>query len=258
MEEYKKKATEARRAVLELIHLGQTSHLSSNLSSIDILTFLFENLNLEQDELIISKGWVSASIHYFLSQKGILDWEEVKKRYCRTGEKDYIGLVEPRGRFAQRFAGGSMQMSVPAGVGVALAKKMKKEKGTVHILESDGAMPGGMIWESAAIANQLKLNNLVIWVDINGYQAMGKTEDIVDMRPLEKKWQSFGWDAKEIDGHNFSQIKQMFFNRGKKPLCVLAKTTKGKGVSFIEDNPHDWHYRRIDKKHLAEALRGLA
>src|SRR3989344_673159 len=139
MTNYKKIATEARKTVLTMVYKAQSSHEGSNLSSIDILTVLFDKMDVKRDKFIASKGWVAASVYYFLAQRGIIPKEDLE-RYWKPGEEKYIGLVEPHGVFGLEFASGSMGFGLPAGVGFALAKKMDKDSGKVHVLMSDGEM----------------------------------------------------------------------------------------------------------------------
>src|SRR4030042_6997957 len=208
---YKKIALEARKTVLRLIYQAQTSHVGSNLSAIDILTVIYSIANIDKDlkedrdRIVISKGWVAASVYYFLAQKEIIPKEDLET-YCKDGSK-YIGLVEPGVRGIEA-AGGSMGFGLPFGVGFALAKKIKKEKGKIFVLMSDGEMQTGTTWESAAIASHHKLDNLFVIVDANGLQAMGKVSEILNIEPLKNKWESFGWEVREIDGHNFEQIEK--------------------------------------------------
>src|SRR4030043_341273 len=234
---YKKIALEARKTVLRLIYQAQTSHVGSNLSAIDILTVIYSIANIDKDlkedrdRIVISKGWVAASVYYFLAKKGIIPKEDLET-YCKNGSK-YIGLVESNVRGIEA-AGGSMGFGLPFGVGFALAKKLKKEKGKAFVLMSDGEMQIGTTWESALISAQHKLDNLFVIIDFNGLQAMGKVEEILNIEPLKEKWEAFGWEVREIDGHNFEEIEKSLTPPSERPVAVVAKTIKGKGVSFME------------------------
>ena len=243
MATYEETARASRIKCLELVFRAQTSHIGSVLGVADIMVVLFEQ-DLKINRFICSKGWVACLIYYHQARKRLIPKEDLE-RYCLEGEEKYIGLIEPIGGFGAEFAGGSMQMGVAAGVGLALAKKIKKEDGKIFVLESDGAIAGGMIWESASIASQHKLSNLCVIFEINGWQAMGKTEDILDMSPLRDKFESFGWEVTEIDGHDYAQIEESLKKETNKPHCVLAKTVKGKGVSFMEKDGLMWHYKNI-------------
>lgn len=256
LENYKKIAIEARKKVLELVYKAQSSHIGSNFSCIDLLTVLFGKSDLDKDKIILSKGWAAASLYYFLWRKDRITKEELDS-YCQPGSK-FIGLAEPIIPEIPA-AGGSMGFGLPFGVGFALAKKLKKEKGKIYVLMSDGEQQIGTTWESAMIASHHKLNNLCVLIDYNKFQAMGKTNEILNIEPLRKKWESFGWEVREIDGHNFKEIKKALVSSSAsriKPFVIIAHTIKGKGVSFMENN-NEWHYRAPEKKEYEKALKEL-
>ena len=256
MQNYKEIARQARIKVIELIWKAQTSHLGSNFSIIDILTVLFEKADLDKDKIILSKGWAAASLYYFLWRKGRITEEELNS-YCMPGSK-FIGLSEPIHPDIP-FAGGSMGMGLPAGVGFALAKKLKKEKGKIYVLMSDGEQQVGTTWEGAMLAAHHKLNNLCVLIDYNKLQAMGKTNEILNIEPLGEKWQSFGWQVREIDGHNFKEIEKSLTTllpQKEKPLVIIAKTIKGKGVSFMEGE-NLYHYKAPSKEEYQRAVKEL-
>lgn len=260
IEDYKKEALRARKKVLQMIYKAQSSHIGSNFSAIDILTVIYNiaNINKElkedRDRIVVSKGWVAASVYYFLAEKGIISKEDLEV-FCREGSK-YIGLMEPSVRGVES-AGGSMGFGLPFGVGFALAKKLKKEQGKAFVLMSDGEMQTGTTWESALIASHNKLDNLVVIVDFNGLQAMGRVENILKIEPLKDKWKAFGWEAEEIDGHDFKQIENSLLNISPgKPKVIIAKTIKGKGISFMEDE-NIYHYKAPSEQEYQLALKEL-
>jgi len=259
MPDYAKIAKDARIKVLELIYKAQASHAGSNFSIIDVLTVLFEHIDIKKDEAVLSAGWKAASWFYFLWRKGVITEEELNS-FCMPGSP-LIGLVEPiMGKWGLRFGGGSIALGTAGSVGFALAKKIKKEQGTIYAIESDGAVACGIIYESALIARQHKLNNLVLILDVNSWQAMGKTEDILNIEPLDKMWGSLGWNWVRIDGHNFNELHKLFTKgipflqkTDSRPIVVIVDTTKGKGVSYMENN-NLWHYWHLDKEHYEKAL----
>ena len=259
---YKEIAREARKTVLRLIYQAQVSHIGSNFSCIDILTVLYSIANIDKDlkedrdRIVISKGWVAAAIYTFLAKKGIISKEDLET-YCKNGSK-YIGLAEPYVRGIEA-AGGSMGFGLPFGVGFALAKKLKKEKGKAFVLMGDGEMQIGTTWESALIAAHHKLDNLFVIVDMNELQAMGKIEGILNIEPLKDKWRAFGWEVREIDGHNFEEIERSFLEPSlhkEKPIIIIAKTIKGKGVSFMEGE-NLYHYKAPSDEEYQRALKEL-
>lgn len=264
LKEYKEIARLARIKTISMIYAAQSSHVGSCLSAIDILTVLYmgvvqnldKDLKEDRDRIVISKGWVAASVYYFLAKKGIIPKEDLET-YCKAGSK-YIGLAEPGIRGIEA-AGGSMGYGFPFGVGFALAKKIKKEKGKVFVLMGDGEMQVGTTWESALIAAHHKLDNLFVIVDANELQAMGKVEGILNIKPLKDKWKAFGWEVREIDGHNFEDIEKSLVNPSlhkEKPIAIIAKTIKGKGVSFME-RENLYHYKAPSEEEYQRALKEL-
>ncbi|MCH8741633.1 transketolase [Patescibacteria group bacterium] len=259
---YKNLAQKTRKTVLRLIYQAQVSHIGPNFSCIDILTVLYSIANIDKDlkedrdRIVISKGWVAATIYTLLAEKGIIPKEDLET-YCRDGSK-YIGLVEPSVRGIEA-AGGSMGFGLPFGVGFALAKKLKKEKGKAFVLMSDGEMQIGTTWESALIAAHHKLDNLFVIVDANELQAMGKVEEILNIEPLKDKWKAFGWEVREINGHNFEEIEKSLISspsHKEKPIVIIAKTIKGKGVSFMEGK-NLYHYKAPSEEEYQRALKEL-
>lgn len=241
---YKEKAKEARLTVLEMIYRAQSSHIGSNFSCIDILTVLFEKIDLSKDKVILSAGWKAAAFYYFLADKGYFSKEELLT-YNQEGSR-LIGLTEP-GVPGVDFAGGSMQMGLPAAVGFALAKKMKGEEGMVYCIMSDGELAGGMVWESSLIAAHHRLKNLMIIVDDNGLQAMGESNEI-----LSAYFPICGWGQLERDGHDFEKIESGLSPFMYVPTVTFFKTTKGKGVSFMENN-NLYHYKDLSKDEYEKA-----
>lgn len=275
---YEEIALDARRKVLALIYKAQTSHIGSNFSCIDILTVLFEHINLDRDRFVLSKGWAAASLYYFLWRKGRLNEEDLNSfcqhRVCgrcdkieeavctdcsgtRTVQSPFIGLAEPVHSDIV-IAGGSMGLGFPGAVGLALAKKIKGENGIVYCLMSDGEMHIGTTWEAALIASHHNLDNLVVIVDNNELCGMGETSAILDIRSITNKWREFRFEVDEIDGHNFDEIQKIISadTTNKMPTAMIANTVKGKGVPFMErDNL--WHYAQIKEDDYTKALQEL-
>ena len=236
-------ARQARLRVLRMIFEAQSSHIGSNLSCIDILTVLFSQMDPNKDEFIASKGWVAASVYYFLVQEGILP-PEALDRYCKEGETKYIGLVEPQGVFGLRAAGGSVGYGLSFGVGFALSRKLKGVPGNVYVLMSDGEMNTGMVHEAALTAAHHKLDNLIVVVDNNGLQATGTTDQVLKTDILDL-WSAWGWQCNVVDGHNLEHMSRVFKSTVPgQPLVHVADTFKGKGVSFMEDKL-EWHYKNL-------------
>jgi len=244
-------AAEVRKEVLTLIHRAGTSHVGSNFSCVDLLGALYGTVarkitpewSEDRDRIIASKGWCAAAVYVFLKHKGILTEEELET----FGKPDgLLGLLEGTTKGVEASTG-SMGHGLPIGVGMALrAKRGGKRVFRVYVLMSDGEMMTGTTWESAALAAHHKLNNLTVLIDNNKICATGRTNEILKVEPLERKWESFGWDVKRIDGHNLNEINLALAKRGRrKPLAVIAETVKGKGCSIFE-NKLEWHYRHVD------------
>jgi transketolase len=240
----KDKARQARIKVLEMVYKAQSSHLGSNFSCIDILTVIFDKADLSKDKVIVSKGWVAASVYYFLAQKGVIPEADLE-RFCGPDEEQYIGLLEPTVP-GVHFAGGSMGYGLPAAVGFALAKKIRGEEGTIYCLLSDGEVQIGTFWESMLLAYQHHLDNLVVIVDNNGLQAMGPTDDILKIR--------IPFHPNPVDGHDFEKLSEAIREREfGEPTMIDAITTKGKGVRFMENN-NLYHYKAPNQAEYEEAL----
>lgn len=234
--DYAEIAKQSRLKCLELVYKAQTSHIGSLFSCADIMAVFSEKIDWDKDKFILSAGWKVCMLYYHLWRKGRITEEELNS-YCQPGSK-FIGLAEsiiPE----IPFAGGSMGMGLPAAVGFALAKKLKGEDGKVYCLMSDGELQCGTTWEAALIAAHHKLNNLIVIVDINDYQAMGKTKDILDGYFPAKDW-----DSCILDGHEYGVIENRLGWQRYKPLVLLAGTTKGKSVSFMENN-NLYHYKQL-------------
>lgn|SRR3990167_3770454 len=271
--DYSQLAREARKKILTMISKAHTSHAASNLSVIDIATVLYENLN-PKDEVVWSKGWAAASVYYFLSKQGKIPYEDLDKFGQEiNGEIPYLGLAETTTP-GVLVNGGSVGHGLPVAVGMAYAKRLKGEEGIVYCIMSDGELNEGTTWESAMLANQLNLNNLVVFCDKNSWQAMGRTKDVINMEPLMDKWMSFGWRVLGVDGHDYEAIETVwnydwennYSTNGissfeehdikNKPLFVICETIKGKGVSFFEDHLL-YHYKHVDEDELQRALAEL-
>ena len=255
MPDYATIAKASRIKVLELVYLAGTSHIGSLFGAADIFAVLFEKIDLDKDKFILSAGWKAALLYYHLWRKGRMTLEELDS-YCQEGSK-FIGLAEPVHPDIP-FAGGSMGYGLPAAVGYALSKKMKGEEGTVYCYMSDGEMQIGTTWEAALIAAHHKLDNLVVIVEMNGLQAMGKTEDILRTRDDFDIWFALGFQVENIDGHRYGEIEDGLrrLDGVYDPAICFARTIKGKGVSFMEDN-NLWHYAQLKEDDYQKALQEL-
>lgn len=246
---YPEIAKESRLKVLDLVYKAQTSHIGSLFSCADIFAVLFEKIDLDKDKFVLSAGWKAAMLYYHLWRKGRITLEELDS-YCQPGSK-WIGLAEPIHKDIQ-IAGGSMGYGLPGAVGLALAKKLKGEEGKVYCLMSDGEVAIGTTWESLLIIKQHDLRNLVIIVDNNGFQAMGRVAEVLDSSmPCKYTW---------VDGHDFEELDRVLDKRwfvgSQVPHVVVAHTTKGKGVNFMENN-NLYHYKQLSQDEYERACEEL-
>lgn len=244
--DYKEKAKQARIDILKMIHRAQTSHIASNFSVIDIATVLYENLKPD-DRVVWSKGWAAASIYYFNAKYGRGPQEAVDN----FPNDPYLGLAETTVPGVE-VNGGSVGHGLSVAVGMALAKKRAGEPGTVYCIMSDGELNEGSVWEAAMMAAHHKLDNLVAIIDKNGWQAMGKTEDVMNIPHLSAVLSGFGWCPYEGKGHEFQQI-EWGLQRNDIPKVFIAETIKGKGVSFME-NHLLYHYKNVTDEDYEKAL----
>ena len=249
-------ATDSRRKCLELVFKAQTSHIGSLFSCAEIFATVFDKIDLDKDKFVLSAGWKACMLYYHLWRKGRITEEELNS-YCQPGSK-FIGLCEPVIPEIP-ISGGSMGIGTCGSVGLALAKKLKGEEGKIYCLMSDGEQAIGTTWESASIASHHKLNNLVVLIDRNLFQAMGKTEDVLKIEPLRMKWRAFGWETREVNGHSVEAINdaltypKIYKDR---PTVIICNTIKGYGWKRAEGN-NLYHYLHISEEDYQEAMKEL-
>ena len=245
-------ANNIRKHAVTMTSLGGSSHIGSILSVADILAVLYGSTLkynskdpkwIDRDRFILSKGHAGAGVYAVLAESGFMSLDKLKTHY--QDGSDLSGHVSHKGIPGVEFSTGSLGHGLPVASGMALAAKMNNKKHRVFALLSDGECDEGSNWEAILFAAHHKLNNLVVIIDRNRLQSIYSTEDTLALEPFPDKWKSFGWDVVEIDGHNHNEIFKSCKNEDaskSKPLCVIANTTKGKGVSFMENNTL-WHYR---------------
>ena len=244
------KATEIRIRLIELINTAKTGHTGGSLSSVDILVSLFyKTMKIDpskpqwegRDKFLLSKGHAVEGYLCILADLG----------FFPKGELNTFSAYKSRliGHPTRKVPGvemntGALGHGLPVAVGMSLAAKRLKKSNRLYVLMGDGEQAEGSIWEAAMAASHYKLGNLVGIVDRNYLQISGHTEDVMSLDSLADKWSSFGWNTLEIDGNNIEEICNTLENidySGDKPTAIIAKTTKGKGVSFMENNPK-WHH----------------
>ncbi|MCX6764119.1 MAG: transketolase [Candidatus Nealsonbacteria bacterium] len=264
--DYNQISKNVRRNILKMFFESQTAHLGSCLSVVDILSVLyFKTLSIDvkkpldenRDRFILSKGHAVAALYAVLSQRGFFPIE-ILDTYCKDGSK-LPGHSTKYSVPGIEASTGSLGHGLSMGAGIAIAAKKDLRNYRVFVLMSDGECEEGSVWEAAMFASHHKLDNLIGIVDYNKLQAFGRTNEITALEPLRDKWLAFGWQVKEINGHNFSEIQNAFskipFEKNK-PSLLIANTVKGKGISFMEDKL-EWHYKNLNKEDYKKALKEL-
>lgn len=244
-------AAQMRARAIEMSHAAGAAHLASALSCIDIVAVLYHSvLKLDpnnprwqyRDRFILSKGHAATALYAALAYRGFLTDDDLKT-YGHVGS-----LLEehPTPRLAGvEAATGSLGHGLPCGCGISLAGRIKQQQYRTFVLMSDGECNEGSVWEACMFAAANQLGGLCAFVDFNKWQATGRSREVLALDPLADKFTSFGWNVQEIDGHDHRQILNALGKVSadrQKPTMVVAHTTKGKGVSFMEDD-NNWHYR---------------
>lgn len=249
----KKQAMWVRNRVLDMCISAGAGHIAPALSCIEILVSLYYGNILRvnprnpkwkrRDRFVLSKGQGCAALYAVLADLGFFPVSELNT-YTRLGSR-LGGHSESNVPGVEAFTG-SLGHGLAIGAGMALAAKMDKREYMTVVLLGDGECQEGSVWETAMFASHHRLDNLIAVIDRNKLQAIDFTEKVVALEPLAEKWKAFGWDIKETDGHSFKSLLSVFkefrSRKSEKPLAVIAFTTKGKGVSFMENKPI-WHYR---------------
>ena len=237
-----------RRHGIEMTHRSGGSHIGAILSVADIVAVLYADVMKhnpadpkwnERDRFILSKGHAGASVYAALAESGYFDVSELTTHY-QNGSRlsGHVSHHLP----GVDFSTGSLGHGLSAGVGMAIAAKQDKRQNRVFVVMGDGECNEGSVWEAAQTAAHFSLSNLFAIVDSNKMQSLDFCNKTLGAGTLEEKWRSFGWNVISIDGHNHEELKKAFSSPSEKPVVIIANTTKGKGVSFMESNVL-WHYR---------------
>mgnify|MGYP000675180389 CR=1 FL=1 len=266
-------ACKVRMGIIEGTHNAKSGHPGGSLSAADILTYLyFAEMNVDpqnpakpdRDRFVLSKGHIAPALYATLAHKGFFPVEELKT--LRKIGSRLQGHPDMKKIPGVDMSTGSLGQGVSAAVGMALGGKMTDEKFRVYSLLGDGEIQEGQVWEAAMFASHYNLDNLCILVDNNGLQIDGSIEDVMSPYPIDEKFKAFGFHVINIDGHDFDQIEAAY-NEARtvkgKPTAIIAKTVKGKGVSFMENKaswhgtaPNDEQYE-VAMNELQEQLAGL-
>ena len=254
-------AKRMRRSLLEVsLNCGEAAHIGGGLSIVDIMATLYGgvlNLNLKNpiDRFILSKGHGFLGLLSALHCVGYIKKDEAMKFQTNGSELIAHPIMNPE--IGIESSNGSLGQGLSYATGLAIAYKKKKKEGTIFTLVGDGECYEGSIWEAAITATETNLENLVLIVDCNGFENDGAINDKMNFNELISKWKGFGWNTINCDGHNISELLTSLRKRAiNKPTAIIAKTIKGKGVSFMENN-NDWHHGRLTQKLFDEAVKGL-
>ena len=259
-------ARNIRKDIVSMIHTSKSGHPGGSLSSVEILTALyFDEMNIDinnckmedRDRFVLSKGHAAPVLYATLAHKGYFDREELKG--LRKINRMLQGHPDMKGTPGVEMSTGSLGQGFSVACGMAMASKLDNAPWRVYTLLGDGEVQEGIVWEAAMSASHYKLDNIVAFLDYNGLQIDGKTEEVMNIGPIVDKFKSFGWNVIEIDGHDFDQIfaaLDMAKETVGKPTIIIAKTIKGKGVSFME-NQAMWHGLAPSDSDLEKALLDL-
>ena len=248
--ELQKFANQLRKHIVTSLHAAKCGHPGGSLSAADIVTYLYnEEMNIDpknpkkadRDRFVLSKGHVAPALYGALAMKGYFPEEELLK-LRKTGEM-LQGHPDMKGTPGVDMSAGSLGQGISVAVGMALSAKMSKEDYRVYTLLGDGEIEEGQVWEAAMFAGHRKLDNLVVIVDNNDLQIDGSVADVCSPYPIANKFEAFNFHVITINGHDFDDIRKAFKEartvKGM-PTAIIAKTVKGKGVSFME-NQVSWH-----------------
>lgn len=265
IEKLELKATQLRKDVLQVVYESKAGHIGGSLSSMDILTTLYYNVlnvnpnepnNPDRDRFILSKGHIAESLYCILADKGYFNKDKLKT-YSKFNST-LIGHPNIKNPGVE-INTGSLGHGLSISVGIALAGKKDKKDYKVFTLMGDGEQAEGSIWEAAMSAANYKLDNLVAIVDRNGLQISGATEDVMALEDLSGKWTKFGWNVIKVDGNSIEELLKVFNYIPKvkdKPTMIIAKTIKGKGISFMENNAK-WHHGVPTEEQYVQAMKEL-
>jgi len=268
IQELEKKAKTVRVDLIKMLTEAGSGHPGGSLSATDLIAALyFDKLKHnpkkpdweERDRVIFSKGHVCPLLYACLAETGYFPLEELMT-LRKLGSRLQGHPAKNKGLPGIEVSSGSLGQGLGVGVGMALAFKLDKKPNRVYVLMGDGECDEGSVWEAAMSAAHYKLDNICGIVDYNKLQIDGRVEDVMAVAPLAEKWCAFGWNVIEIDGHKMSDIVAAYDKAAAakgKPSVIVANTIKGKGVSFMENNP-GWHGKTPSKEQAELALKELA
>ena len=267
VEELEKKAKTTRKGIIEAVYEAKSGHPGGSLSIADILTVLYFNeLKIdennpnweERDRVILSKGHCSPALYSVLANRGFFKVEDLKT--FRKIDSYLQGHPDKNKVPGVDMTTGSLGQGLSIANGIALMGKLQNKNYRVYAILGDGEIEEGQIWEAAMTSNKYKLDNLCVIIDNNNLQIDGSIEEVMSSYPIDEKFKSFGFQIINIDGHNIQEIMDAFEvakNVKNKPTCIIAKTIKGKGISFME-NRVEWHGKAPTEEQYKIAMKELS
>ncbi len=263
---FEKTARNIRTGVIKAVSAAGSGHPGGSLSAADIVTVLyFDEMNIDpanpkmkgRDKFILSKGHAGPVQYAALAERGYFPKEDILT--LRKLGSHFQGHPNMHKVPGIEMSTGSLSQGISAAGGMAMANKLDGDPGRIYVLLGDGELQEGLVWEAAMSAGHYGLDNMCAIVDWNGLQIDGKNDDVMKVAPIADKFAAFGWNVIEIDGHDFGQITDAFAKaracKGK-PSVIIAKTVKGKGVSFMENNA-GWHGKAPNAEETETALKEL-
>ena len=263
---FEKTAADVRVGVIKAVSAAGSGHPGGSLSAADIVTALyFKEMNIDpddpkkkdRDKFILSKGhagpvqYAALALRGFFPKENVLELRKLGGKFQGHPDMNKVPGIE--------MSTGSLGQGFAVSAGMAMANKLDGNPGRVYVLIGDGELQEGMIWETAMSAANYKLDHLIAIIDWNGLQIDGKNEDVMNVSPIDEKFAAFGWNVLMINGHDFAQIFDAFDKaracKGK-PTVIIAKTNKGHGVSFMEDNA-GWHGKAPNAEETEKAIAEL-
>ena len=253
-------AKQIRRVILEQSKRAHVGHIGSALSVADIIAALYggvlrvsEPKDPERDRFVLAKGHAMLAVYAALFLKGWLSKEDLNT-YC--GDGTMLGVHPEYGLRGVDFASGSLGQGLSMAAGAALAARLQQSPRRAFALLSDAECNEGSVWEAVMFAAHQRLSNLIAIVDLNGQQALGYTEEVLSLSPMAARWRAFGWDVHEVDGHNVAALHTTLAGldtAGGPPHVLIARTTFGKGVSYMEGQIK-WHYWPMSDAEYQQAM----
>jgi len=266
IKELEKIAANIRTGIIKAISAAGSGHPGGSLSAADIVTVLyFHEMNIDpknprmknRDKFVLSKGHAAPLLYAALAEKGFFPKEDILT--LRKINSKFQGHPDSKKLPGIETSTGSLGQGFSMSVGMALAGRVDNNDGRVYVLLGDGELQEGLVWEAAMSAGHYGLDNMVAIVDWNGLQIDGRNNDVMTVEPVADKFAAFGWNVLQIDGHNYAEIIGALARARSykgKPTAIIAKTHKGKGVAFMEDEA-GWHGKAPDPDQTAQAIKEI-